>query len=84
MLATLLDATMRGLIITAMSMPGMAGHRVQARPFGAVARRNGPGRRWGWAAWPRRSFEPDPAVQWDSDRIARVRQALSCLTLPDA
>jgi hypothetical protein len=29
-------------------------------------------------------LEPDPAVEWDGDRIAAVRQALRSLTLPDA
>jgi len=43
-----------------------------------------PGRRWAWAESRPRPSSPTPAVQWDSDRIARARQALSCLTLPDA
>src|SRR5690349_10790122 len=33
---TLLSATMHGLIIAALSAPEVVGHRVRARPFGAV------------------------------------------------
>ena len=46
--ATLLDATMRGLVIMALSAPGIAAHRAQASPFGAAAGRvvpAGPGPR---------------------------------------
>ena len=45
-LATLLDATMRGLVIQALA-------------------------------------EPDPATEWDDERLVRVRQALSSLTVPE-
>jgi hypothetical protein len=38
MMATMLNATMRGLVITALSTPDVVAHRVQANPFGAVRR----------------------------------------------
>jgi hypothetical protein len=28
-------------------------------------------------------LEPDPAVTWDGDRLAGVREALSTLAIPD-
>jgi len=80
--ATLLDAAIRGLVIMALATPGIATHRVEARPAGAVARDE-----WSLAALSTASIasaflEPDPAVEWDRERIARVGRALSALTLP--
>ena len=83
-LATLLSATMRGLVVMALSAPDVAGQRSEARPFGADARG-----RWslpalGLAGLASAFLEPDPAVEWDAGRIAAVRQALATLTVPDA
>jgi len=83
-LATLLSATMRGLVVMALSAPDVAGQRIVARPFGADARG-----RWslpalGLAGLASAFLEPDPAVEWDAGRIAAVRQALATLTVPDA
>ena len=83
-LATLLSATMRGLVVMALSAPDVAGQRIEARPFGADARG-----RWslpalGLAGLASAFLEPDPAVEWDAGRIAAVRQALATLTVPDA
>jgi AcrR family transcriptional regulator len=83
-IVALLDATIRGLVIMALSTPGIATHRAQASPFGAVARDEWSLPALGLGGIASAFLEPDPAVQWDSDRIARVRQALSCPTLPDA
>jgi AcrR family transcriptional regulator len=82
-LAALLDATMRGLVIQALSEPGLGAYRAQARPFGAAAHDD-----WSLAALGAASIasgllEPDPAIEWDRDRVARIGQALSSLTLPD-
>jgi AcrR family transcriptional regulator len=76
MLATLLSATMRGLIIMALSTPAIAEARVEAAPFGAVAAAE-----WSWpaiglAGLASAFLEPDPEVQWDQDRLASVRRAL--------
>ena len=83
MLATLLSATMRGLIIMALSTPGIAGHRVHASPFGAVSRDE-----WSWPAMGLAGLasaflEPDPEIQWDDDRLASVRRALRTWAPPD-
>ena len=80
-LATLLNATLRGLIIMALSMPELAGQQSPENPFGASGD-------WSLAAIGLAStaitfLEPDPAVEWDGNRIAAVRGALSSLTLPD-
>ena len=70
-LATLLNATLRGLIIMALSMPELAGQRPPENPFGA-------GGDWSLAAIGLAStaitfLETDPAVEWDGNRIAAVR-----------
>ncbi len=82
--ATLLDATMRGLVIQALSRPELAAHRTQASPFGAVGQDE-----WSLAALGLGSIgsaflEPDPAVEWDGERVARVREILTSLTVPDS
>ena len=81
-LATLLSATMRGLVIMALSMPELAGQEAPQNPFGADGD-------WSLAAIGLSStalafLEPDPAAGWDADRIAAVRAALGSLSLPDA
>ena len=81
-LATLLDATMRGLVIQALAEPELAAHQEQAGPFGAAT-----SDRWSLAALGIAStatafLEPDPAIEWDDARLARVRQALSSLAFP--
>src|SRR5450755_3421712 len=81
-LATLVNATLRGLIIMALSMPELAGQQSRENPFGASGD-------WsltaiGLASTAITFLEPDPTVEWDGDRIAAVRAALRSLTFPDA
>jgi AcrR family transcriptional regulator len=83
MLATLLSATMRGLIVTALSTPGIAGHRVHARPFGAAAEDEWSMPALGLASMASAFLEPDPGIQWDEHRRADVRQALRTWAPPD-
>jgi AcrR family transcriptional regulator len=83
-LATLLDATMRGLIITAMSLPGLAAHRAQARPFGAIGEEDWSLPALGLAGIASAFLEPDPAVGWDAGRIASLRRTLGSLSVPGA
>jgi len=83
-LATLLSATMRGLVVIALSAPDVAGQRIEARPFGADARGQWSLPALGLAGLASAFLEPDPAVEWDAGRIAAVRQALATLTVPDA
>ena len=80
-LATLLSATMRGLIITALSMPELAGPQAHGNPFGADGDWSLPA--LGLASIALAFLEPDPAVEWDPQRVAAVRQALSSLSLPE-
>jgi AcrR family transcriptional regulator len=80
-LAPLLSATLRGLVIMALSMPEIAAERTVANPFGAAAREEWSLPAIGLASIASSFLEPDPAVQWDGARIAAVRVALAALTL---
>jgi AcrR family transcriptional regulator len=82
-LAALLDATMRGLVVMALSMPDLARHRTQASPFGAATRDEWSLAALGAAGTASALLEPDPAIEWDDGRLAYLRQGLSSLTLPD-
>ena len=82
-LAALLDATMRGLVVMALSMPDLATHRTQASPFGAAAQDEWSLAALGAASIASALLEPDPAIEWDDERLARLRQGLSSLTIPD-
>ena len=80
--ATLLDAAIRGLVIMALSTPDIATRRVEARPAGAVTRDEWSLPALGLAGVASAFLEADPAVEWDSERIARAGRALNGLTLP--
>ena len=84
MLATLLSATMRGLIIMALSTPGIAGHRVEASPFGAAGQEEWSVPAIGLAGIASAFLEPDPEIHWDEDRLASVGRALRTWVPPDA
>jgi hypothetical protein len=57
----LLDATMRGLDITALSVPERAEHRTQASPFGAAAETDWFLPSFGPASIGSAFLEPDPS-----------------------
>jgi AcrR family transcriptional regulator len=78
-MATLLSATMRGLIVMALSTPDIAAHRVQASPFGAAGKNEWSLAAIGLASIASAFLEPDPAIEWDERRLARVRQELMSL-----
>jgi AcrR family transcriptional regulator len=83
-MATLLNASMRGLVITALSAPGIAIHRVQASPFGAAGKDE-----WSLAAIAIASIataflEPDPRIQWDDERLTSAQHALRSWIAPRA
>ena len=82
-LATLLGATLRGLIVMAFALPDLAEHRGRAKPFGAAGPDEWSLPALGLASIASALLEPDPAVEWDGERLAAVRQALGSLTLPD-
>jgi hypothetical protein len=78
-IATLASATLRGLVIMALSTPEIASRRLRARPFGAVEAAE-----WSQPALTAASIaftflEPDPATEWSDERLANVRQAIGRL-----
>lgn len=81
-LATLLTATMRGLVMMALSTPGLAGQRCQASPFGAGGRAEWSLPALGLASIATSFLEPDPSIEWDGGRVTSVRKALRHLTAP--
>ncbi len=81
-LATLLSANMRGLVIMALTSPGLAEQRVLASPFGAQTKDEWSLPGLGLASIASALLEPDPAIEWDSERVARVRETLSHWTIP--
>ena len=81
--ATMADATMRGLVISALSMPEVASYRAQASPFGASGTDEWSMPAMGLVGIGSTFLEPDPAVEWNAERIASVRRALADLALPD-
>ena len=82
--ATLVDSAMRGLVITALSMPEVATYRALARPLGAASTDEWSLPGLALASMALAFLEPDPAVEWDAERIASARLALADLTIPDA
>ncbi|MGO8876009.1 MAG: TetR/AcrR family transcriptional regulator [Acidimicrobiales bacterium] len=82
-MATLLSATMRGLVIMALSTPGLAADRIQARPFGATGTGEWSLAAMGLTGIASAFLEPDPAVRWDEARRADVGEALSRWSLSE-
>jgi AcrR family transcriptional regulator len=75
-MATMLNASMRGLVISALSTPDIAEHRVQANPFGAVDREEWSLAAIGIASIASAFLESDPDVDWDDERLATVQHEL--------
>jgi hypothetical protein len=61
----------------------MATHRTIAAPFGAAAPEEWSLAALGTASIAASFLEPDPAIEWDSERIAHIRQALTQVTAAD-
>jgi AcrR family transcriptional regulator len=80
-IAALLDATMRGLVIMALSMPELASQRTSAQPFAAASTAEWSLPALGLAGVGSAFIEPDPSVTWDTERVAAVAQALTALAL---
>jgi AcrR family transcriptional regulator len=83
-LATLLAATLRGLVITALSTPDISSQQPMARPFGAADDQP-----WSLPAIAAASIamaflEPDPEAEWDDERVAAIHRALDEWTAPAA
>jgi hypothetical protein len=81
---TLIDATMQGIVMMALAIPGVATHRTIAAPFGAEAPEEWSLAALGTASIAAAFLEPDPAIEWDSERIAYVRRALTEITAAEA
>lgn len=81
--AALLDAAMRGLVLQALSEPELACRRAKGNPFGAAAEDEWSLAALGAASIAMTFLEPDPAIEWDQERLARVRQSLTSLSFPD-
>jgi AcrR family transcriptional regulator len=75
-LATMLGATLRGLIVMALSAPEVVGYRVQARPFDADAEREWSLPALGLGGIAEAFLEPDPEAEWDDARLAGIHEAL--------
>jgi len=83
-LAALLNATMRGLVIMAQSMPELGQQRAAARPLAVAATADWSLPALGLASIAWAFIEPDPDVEWDGSRMAGVRRALASLAEPAA
>jgi AcrR family transcriptional regulator len=77
MLATLVDAAMRGLLISALTVPGIAVQRTTAQPFGAPGAGEWSLPALGLSAIATAFLEPDPEFTWDVSRAAALRDALT-------
>jgi AcrR family transcriptional regulator len=82
-LATLLTATMRGLVITALSTPGIATHLTVASPFGAAGKDQWSLPAIGIASIATAFLEPDPTTEWNDDRLAEIHRVLEAWAVPD-
>jgi AcrR family transcriptional regulator len=82
-LATLLSATMRGLVITALSAPDIATHLTAASPFGAAGKEQWSLAAIGIASIATAFLEPDPTTEWDDHRLAEIHRVLDTWEVPD-
>ena len=80
-LAELVSATMRGMVMTAVTVPGIAGYRTAAQPFGAPEVGEWSLPALGLGAIATAFLEPDPGITWDAGRAAHIRDALISLDL---
>ncbi len=60
----------------AQPVPGIAAFRVSASPFGATTAQEWSLPALGAGSIAAALLEPDPAVEWDDERVARIRQVL--------
>jgi len=82
-LAALLNATMRGLVIMAHSMPELGQQRASTGPLAGAPTADWSLPALGLASVATAFIEPDPEVRWDRDRIANVRQVFAALAPGD-
>jgi AcrR family transcriptional regulator len=82
-MVVLLSATLRGLVMLALSMPSIAGQRCEASPFDATATEQWSLPALGMASIAVAFLEPDPAVDWNAERVASVTERLLSLAPPE-
>lgn len=82
-LATLLSATTRGLVITALSTPDIATHLTVASPFGAAGKDQWSLAAIGIASIATAFLEPDPTTRWGEQRLAEIHRVLDRWEIPD-
>ncbi|MFC4945320.1 hypothetical protein [Pseudonocardia sp. GCM10023141] len=75
-LATVANATLRGLLLMAQSTPAVAEDRIDAAPLGAAETASWSLAGLGIAAVAMAFLEPDPTVEWNAERVAAARSAL--------
>ena len=78
-LAALVSATMRGMVMTALTMPGIAGQTTVARPFEAPEAGEWSLPALGLGAVGTAFLESDPKFTWDAGRAAAILDALTRL-----
>jgi len=81
-LATLLGATMRGLVITALSTPEVATHLTVASPFDATGKDPWSLPAIGMASIAMAFLEPDPTAERDDQRLAEIHRTLDAWVTP--
>jgi AcrR family transcriptional regulator len=75
-LATQLSATMRGFVLTAPACPDLTERQLRPGAFGSADEAEWSRPALGITATALSFLEPDPAVEWDEERLARVRRTL--------
>ena len=76
-MASLLNATLRGLILMAPSIPDITTRRVPATPFGAQDEAEWSQPALAIAGIALSFLEPDPTVEWNDERRAQIHQAVN-------
>jgi AcrR family transcriptional regulator len=84
MLASLLIANLRGLVLMALSTPDIATRRLRAQPFGAAGTSEWSLVAMGVASIAAAFLEPDLGFEWTEERQARIRGSLESTVLQRA
>jgi AcrR family transcriptional regulator len=82
-LATLLSATMHGLVITALSSPETTTHLAVASPFDAAGKEPWSLPALGMASIAMAFLEPDPTAEWNDQRLAEIHRTLNSWAAPN-
>ncbi|MDQ1483897.1 MAG: hypothetical protein QOF35_1973 [Actinomycetota bacterium] len=80
--AKLLMAILHGLVLMGLSTPDIADDRIKARPPGAATKEEWSLAAIGFASISMMFLEPDPTIEWNDERLALIREALTSWTPP--